>query len=91
MKNFFLILFLLLPCAAEACRPVYSSTLERVREADSVYFGYVTAIHLKSFESQKMKDGYFMPKEVLVGSEIKAYRIVVMESFKGRLKKYAML
>lgn len=87
MKSFLLTLFLLYPCAAEACRPAYVSTSERIRQANLVYFGYVTAIHLQSFEAQKMKDGHFVAQEILVGSEIKTYRIVVIESFKGGFKK----
>ncbi len=66
MKNFHLILFLLSPCASEDCRHAYPSTSERVSRAALVYFGYVTAIHLKSFESQKMKDGHVIPQDILV-------------------------
>lgn len=88
MKNILLFLALLFPYTASACRVAEISTSERINEARSVYFGYVTAIHLKSFELQKMKDGLFTSHDFMVGSDLKMYRIVVKESFKGKIKKF---
>ena len=87
MKNILLILVLLCPYTASACRVADITMSERINEARSVYFGYVTAIHLKSFELQKKKDGLFTSHDFMVGSDLKTYRIIVRESFKGKFKK----
>jgi hypothetical protein len=87
MKNILLFLVLLCPYTASACSVANISTPERIIEAHSVYFGYVTAIHLKSFELQKEKDDLFALHDFMVGSDLKTYRIVVKESFKGKSRK----
>ena len=87
MRNIVLILLLSFSSMTFACRVADTSTSDRVSEASEIHFGYVTGIYWDSFESQQLKNGLFIDNEFLIGSDLKTYRILVKESFKGKSAK----
>ena len=88
MKKVLILLLLFFAPLASACRVENISTSERIEQAKEVYFGYVTAIHFESFEKQQEKNGLFSENYLLIGSDLKKYRIIVKETFKGKSSKF---
>ena len=88
MKKILILLLLCFAPLVSACRVVDISTSERIEDAKEVYFGYVTAIYFESFEKHREKNGLFTEHDFLIGSDLKKYRVIVKEKFKGKPTKF---
>jgi hypothetical protein len=84
MKNYLFSVLLFFSPLAFACRYADIPTVERIAQAKEVYFGYVTAIHLLSFEEERKNNDLFIDNLLIIGSDLKKYRVIVKETFKGR-------